>query len=106
MIKIKDIAKEHYKHNYILCCDKNNKVIALYGLETMLDEYNENNYEQYCIYSSDNKFKEKYNDFYNLGYYQKLDDYIWYSVCEEELIENKIFIPEQWNYENINKLKF
>jgi len=48
--------------------------------------------------------KKKYNDFYNLIYYQKLDDYIWYSVCEEELIGKDILIPEQWNYKNIDKL--
>jgi len=58
MIKIKNIREECYKHNYILCCNKNNEIIALYELETIL-EYNEYSREQLCIYSSDNKFKEK-----------------------------------------------
>ena len=58
MIIIKNIREECYKHNYILCCNKNNEIIALYELETIL-EYNEYSREQLCIYSSDNKFKEK-----------------------------------------------
>ena len=103
MIKIKDITEEYYKHNYILCCDKDNKVIALYALEIIL-EYNEYSKDHYCIYSNDNKFKEEYDDIYNLIYSQELDNYTWYSVREEELIENKILIPEQWNYKNIGKL--
>jgi len=104
MIEIKNISEEYYKHNYILCCNKNNEIVALYGLETILEEYNEYGQEQLCIYANDNKFKKEYSDFYNLVYYQKLDDYIWYSICEEELIEKGILIPEQWNYENIGKL--